>query len=182
MNEIRGETTIMLQVPSTVVYDYLLDFTRHPEWVQNLSRVTKVTDGPIGVGTTFKAQEGPPPVSARQKLRMMVYFIRGVMSGAKSYSVAEITALEPGRRIAWTAGIPKGNGYFNAADWEFILEPMGQGTRLIQRFTYRPQEPAAAKMVGVAGMAGIEKACAVNLGRLKARLEQPAGQLAGQTA
>jgi hypothetical protein len=111
---------------------------------------------------------------------MMVYFIRGVVSGAKSYSVAEITALEPGRRIAWTAGIPEGDGYFNAAEWEFSLEPAGQSTRLTQRFTYRPQEQAAARMVGAAGKVGIERACAVNLGRLKARLEQPAGQLARQ--
>jgi hypothetical protein len=150
MNEISGETTITLQVPNNVVYDYLLDFTHHPEWVQNLSRATKVTDGPIGVGTTFKTQEGPPPVSTRQKLKMMVYFIRGVVSGAKSYSMTEITALEPGRRIAWTAGIPKGDGHFNAADWEFVLEPLGQYTHLTQRFTYRPQEPAAPPNIGAA--------------------------------
>jgi hypothetical protein len=71
---------------------------------------------------------------------MMIYFISGVTSGAKPYSEAEITALEPGRRIAWRAGIPKGTGFFNLAEWEFILEPRGQDTCVSY---YRGSSPVA---------------------------------------
>jgi hypothetical protein len=109
------------------------------------------------------------------KLRMMVFFMAGLTTGAKSYSEARITALEPGRRIAWQAGIPRGAGYFNQADWEIILEPQNGATRLIQRFRYLPQTPLAGQMVGAAGREGIEQSCAVNLARLKTVLEtQPA--------
>lgn len=176
MTEIKGETVITIEAPVEVVYTYLADFTRHPEWVQNLQRVQPVSDGPVGVGAIFQTQEGPPPVPLLQKLAMMFFFVSGVVSGAKTYSRAEITALEPNRLIAWQAGVPKGEGYFNLARWEFIFEPQGQATRLTQRFQYLPQNSTAARMVGTAGAAGIAKACAVSLTRLKTILEQGAAQ------
>jgi uncharacterized membrane protein len=172
MTEIKGETSIIIQSPTGAIYDYLLDFTKHSEWTYNLSRVQQVSPGPIGVGATFHAQEGPPPVELLTKLRMMVFFVAGLTTGAKSYSEAKITALEPGRRIAWRAGIPKGQSYFNQAEWEIILEPRQGATRLIQRFCYQPQTALAERMVGTAGKEGIEQSCAVNLARLKRLLEQ----------
>jgi hypothetical protein len=97
------------------------------------------------------------------------------LSGARPYSEATLTALEPDRRIAWQAQIPKRGAAFSYAEWEFCLEPDGQGTRLTQRFRYAPTDPGGARMIGAAGVAGIEQACTVNLLRLKRRLEtQPA--------
>src|SRR5690242_11776538 len=125
METIHGEAEQIVDVPPAQLYAYLLDFTRHPEWVANLSRVSQVLPGPIGVGSVFRTQEGPPPVPLLAKLRMMRHFIGGLLSGAKPYSQAEITALEPGKRIAWRAGVPRGQGYFNLAEWEFILQPHG---------------------------------------------------------
>src|SRR5688572_15400452 len=92
--EITGETSILIQAPAETIYDYLLDFSRHPEWVANVGKVQKVSEGPTGVGTTFRAQEGPPPVSLGRKLHSMLFFILGMVQGAKSYSEAEITALD----------------------------------------------------------------------------------------
>jgi uncharacterized membrane protein len=172
MSDVVGQTSIMINAPVQEVYSYLLDFTRHPEWVKNLQRVRQESGGPIGVGATFQTQEGPPPVTFGQKLSMMFYFLTGVLSGAKTYSRAEITGLEPNRRIAWKAGVPKGNGYFNLAHWELLLEPQGQATRLTQRFTYQPQNGLAQRMVDAAGANGLEQACAVSLGQLKQRLER----------
>ena len=171
MDEISGQAIITIQAPAEAVYDYLVDFPRHTEWAQNIDKVTQLTPGPIGVGTSFKTEEGPPPVALGQKLRMMVHFVGGVLSGAKPYSEARITALEPGRRIAWEAGIPKAGGYFNRAEWEFVLEPRGAATHLTQRFHWQPQEPGAARMVGAAGQAGLERAVGVSLAQLKRRLE-----------
>jgi uncharacterized membrane protein len=170
MSEITGETSIVIQVPVQKVYDYLLDFTRHPEWVLNLQKVSRQSNGPIGVGATFRANEGAPPLSAGQKAKMMFFFVVGLVMGAKPYSEAQITALEPGRRIAWHARLPRRQGNFNQVDWEIILEPRHGGTHLTQRFDYQPQSWAARQMIGQAE--GIEQACAVNLARLKAILEE----------
>jgi hypothetical protein len=176
METIQGETEQVINVPSAALYTYLLDFTRHPEWVSNISRVSQVTPGPIAVGTIFRTQEGPPPVPLLTRVRMMRHFVGGLLSGAKPYSQAEITALDPGQRIAWRAGVPLGEGYFNLAEWEFILQPQGEATRLIQRFCYKPQAPGAARMVGAAGADGITRACAVNLAHLKTIAEQNLAQ------
>ena len=159
-------------VAPRALYEYLQDFTRHPEWSSNLSHVEKMTDGAVRVGTRFKTSEGPPPVPPLVKLNMMRGFITGVLSGAKAYSIAEITALEADNRIAWAAGIPLGDGFFNRAEWEFIFEPRGNGTQLTQKFRYLPQTRAAEQMIGAAGENGITQACAVNLEKLKRVAEQ----------
>lgn len=178
METIQGETELGIRAPSAALYAYLLDFTRHPEWASNLSRVRQITPGPIGVGTVFRTQEGPPPGPLLTRLRMMRHFIGGLLRGAKPYSRAEITALEPDRRIVWRACVPRGEGYFNLAEWEFILQPQGEATRLIQRFCYRPQTTGAARMIGTAGVDGLTRACAVNLARLKTIAEQSLAQRA----
>jgi hypothetical protein len=171
MKEYSGQISIELVAAPRALYEYLKDFTRHPEWSSNLSRVTKITTGAVQVGTRFKSVEGPPPVAPLVKLNMMRGFIKGVLSGAKAYSIAEITALDPDRRIAWSAGIPLGDGFFNRADWEFLLEPRGTATQLTQRFLYLPQTSAAEQMVGAAGANGIHQACSTNLQNLKRVVE-----------
>jgi uncharacterized membrane protein len=171
MPEYKGQSIITIQAPIDRVYAYLADFRRHPEWAKNLKKVTQVTPGPIAVGTVFKTQEGVPPVRMGQQVKMMVPFMLGVLGGAKPYSEATITALESPGRIAWQAGIPKGAGYFNFAEWEFVLEAQGDATQLTQHFHWKPQTPTAVRMVGAAGVKGLENAVAVNLTRLKRRLE-----------
>lgn len=173
MNEVRGKTSIMIEAPVTAVYDYLADFTRHPEWVKNVQKVTPMNGSRARVGARFKTQEGPPPVAIQKRLRMMVHFMRGLFSGAKSYSIAEMTGLEPNKRIAWRGGIPKGGGYFNVSEWEIILQAQGEATLVTQHFCYQPQTAIAHQMIAAAGNKGIEQACAVNLAQLKQRLEQP---------
>lgn len=171
MDEYRGESSITIRAPVEQVYAYLVDFTKHPQWAKNLSKVTQITPGPIAVGTTFKTAEGPPPVKPQQKLKMMMNFMLGVAGGAKTFSRATICALDAPTHIAWYAGIPKGEGYFNIAEWEFVLEPQGNTTHLTQRFAWKPQNRTARRMVSAAGVAGLEEAVAVSLGELKRRLE-----------
>lgn len=173
MSEFAGETSITIQAPAERVYAYLADFTRHPEWVKNVSKVTPLTPGPITAGVTFRCEEGPPPVPLGTQLRMMVHYMSGVISGARTYSEARITALVENRRIAWQAWVPKGDGHLSFAEWEFILDPRGGTTHLTQRFRYAPPDPRGQRMIGAAGAAGLERACAVSLAQLKRRLEQP---------
>ena len=172
MQEITGETTVTIQAPPHKLYEYLADLSKHSEWVENVSKITQVTPGKVGVGTLFRTQESSPPVGSFAKVRMMFFFIVGLISGVKPYSEAEITALEPDRRIAWKAGLRKGDGWFNRAEWELIVEPQGNGSRLTQRFHYMPQTATAARMIQVAGADGITQACQVSLLRLKAMLEK----------
>lgn len=174
MSEYKGKTSVIIHSPSEAVYAYLADFTRHPEWVKNVSKVTQLSSGPIKVGTIFKAQEGAPPVPLNKKLRMMFHVLVGMLGGAKPYSQATITALEPPYRIAWQAGIPKGDGFFNVADWEFVLEAQGENTQVTQHFHWQPQHSQAERMVSVAGVEGLRQAVMVNLLELKDRLEQKA--------
>lgn len=176
MQEITGETSVVIHAPAQKLYDYLADLGRHSEWVENLAKVEQVSPGKIGVGTVFQAQESAPPVSLLPKIQMMFFFIMGLISGTKPSSEAEITALEPGKRIAWLAGLRKGNGWFNRAQWELVLEPQAGATRVIQRFRYMPQNATAARMIGVAGSSGIAQACGVSLQRLKKVMEARAGQ------
>jgi uncharacterized membrane protein len=174
--EFKGQAVVVIQAPPAAVYAYLADLTRHPEWASNLTKVKQVTPGPAAVGTTFRTEEGPPPVALGTRLRMMVQFVAGLVSGAQPYSEATLTALEPDRRIAWHAAIPKRGKPFSYAEWEFCLEPAGTGTRVTQRFRYAPPDLGGARMIGAAGVTGIEQACAVNLQNLKRRLEAPSAE------
>jgi uncharacterized protein YndB with AHSA1/START domain len=175
--KITGTASVVIQAPAETIYDYLLDFTKHSEWNANISKVWQVSEGPIGVGARFHARESAPPVSLIRQLKSMAFFMAGLVTGTRPFSEAEITALEPDRRIAWVGRLARRQGDFNRAEWEIVLEPQPGGTLLTQRFQYFPQTAAARGMVAaIGGSRGIENACAVNLGLLKARLEQPIPQ------
>jgi uncharacterized protein YndB with AHSA1/START domain len=49
----RFEDTISIDAPASRVFDYIADFTRHGEWAGNDLVVTKSSDGPEAVGSTF---------------------------------------------------------------------------------------------------------------------------------
>ena len=157
MPDYQGQSIITIQAPIDRVYAYLADFRRHPEWAKNLSKVTQVTPGPIAVGTVFKTQEGVPPVRVGQKMKMTISFMQGLLGGAKPYSEATITALESPGRIAWQAGIPKGAGYFNFAEWEFVLEA-GAGTGGVYLLRWYWWRINAWSEISAMAMAFIERA------------------------
>ena len=171
--ELRGEASVIVQAPADAVYDYLVDFTRHSEWNKNIYKVWQTTQGPIGVGTRFKTIEGAPPAAFGKQMKAMAQVMAGMLTGAKSFSEAEITALDPGRRVGWVGIFPKTQGEFNRAEWQIELAPTSGGTRVTQSFRYLPQTPQARRMLAALGDAdGIAQACAVNLNQLKQRLEQ----------
>jgi hypothetical protein len=171
--ELTGEASVVIQASADAVYDYLASFGRHSEWNKNIYKVWQTTSGPIAVGARFKAMEGAPPAAIGKQMKALAQVMKGMLTGAKAFSEAEITALEPHHRIAWVGIFPKSKGEFNRAEWEIALTPMGNATRVVQRFRYLPQTPAARQMLAALGDAdGIAQACAVNLNHLKQRLEQ----------
>lgn len=105
----QSEASVEINAPIEVVYERLSDFERHSDFSNGLAKVEKISDGPVGVGTQFRASETVP-------------------SRFSSYS--EITALEAPRRIAWKAWVPR----IMRTEWEYILAPAAAGrTRLLQR-------------------------------------------------
>ncbi|MDX1616963.1 MAG: SRPBCC family protein [Candidatus Promineifilaceae bacterium] len=137
-NVLKGEREILIQAPVDKVYEYLCDFTRHTEWNHQPTEITKISEGPFDVGTIYRAQEQPPnqgPWIGRKIDEIVLRRIAG-----RGYTEAEITALEPSRRLAWTAAFPlKKGGYWMKADWEIVLESQNGATRVRQRYHWKPQ-------------------------------------------
>lgn len=163
----RGERSIVIEAPCDVVYDYLCDFRRHAEWNYQPTEITKLSDGPVDVGTVFRAEEQPP--------RKQPWLVRKVMFpimlrfvGSTGYTEAEITALEPGRRLAWEASAPlKDGSTFMKADWEILLEPQNGATLVRQRYHYKPQHGLAKRIESEQAARSTAEEVAANLARLK---------------
>jgi uncharacterized membrane protein len=71
---------ITVKAPASTVYEYVSDFSRHGEWAGHGLQVTKDTDGPEAVGTTFST-------TAKQ------------FGTQREHST--ITDMSPGKAFAW---------------------------------------------------------------------------------
>jgi len=76
----RWEDRISVQAPADRVFDYVSDFTRHGEWSGNGLEVTKDSDGPTTVGSTYST-------TAKQ------------FGTQREHST--VTEFTPGRTFAW---------------------------------------------------------------------------------
>lgn len=175
MTEFRCEQTVVLQVPIEMVYDYVSDFPRHLEWNQQIIDMAKSTAGPVGVGSVFRSKEGPPRNSPW--LMKLIFPWLGKLMGTTGYTEAEITALDPNRRVAWTANAPlKKGGHLASAEWEICLEPQGQGTRVVQRVHFQALG-MMARMDPEKLSQQVGEEMATNLNRLEAILKPRAKEL-----
>ncbi|MCW1968865.1 MAG: SRPBCC family protein [Anaerolineae bacterium] len=174
MDKITGQAEITIQAPIEMVYEYLADFSRHPEWVKNVYKLMPLTPGPQGIGTKFRTIEFTPPTSLGRALAATWQYTLGVFKGVAPMSICEITALTTPTYIAWAGYLTQGKtGVFNRAEWELQLEPHGNATRVIQRFCYLPYTAGSRKMLAALGDgSGIAASCAVSLSKLKQILEQ----------
>ena len=109
-----SEVSVDIDAPASEVYGFLADFPRHREWSSaRMAELKQLTPGPVGVGSEFEASETVP---------------------AKVVTCSRITALEPGRRIAWHSWF----GKLMAADWEFEVTDQSGITHLVQRSRWQP--------------------------------------------
>ena len=76
----RFEDRISIRAPADRVFDFVADFTRHGEWAGHGLEVTKSTEGPAAVGTTFSTTAKQFGTQREQ---------------------STITELTPGRTFAW---------------------------------------------------------------------------------
>jgi uncharacterized membrane protein len=52
----RFEDEITIDAPVEKVYAYVSDFPKHAEWAEHQLKVTKTSDGPVAVGTTYDTE------------------------------------------------------------------------------------------------------------------------------
>lgn len=169
MADYRGERTVVIQAPIQAVYAYVSDFPRHIEWNHQPTEMTKLTEGPVGVGSVFRTIEQTP--SNMSGLMKIIFPLMGKVLGVAAYTEAEITALEPDRRVAWKAAAPlKKGGFIMKAEWEIVLEPQGEATQITQRFHYMPQGKISPNPESAALTTGEE--VTRNLKRLKGIVEK----------
>jgi uncharacterized protein YndB with AHSA1/START domain len=103
---------VTIASPPDEVYRYIVEPEKQALWSDVPMR--KLTGGPFGVGTRIEVRFGRGPLQASIRL--------------------EVTAMEPGRRFAFTSD-PAGSIRW---DGEYRLEPYGPtGTRMRQMGTLR---------------------------------------------
>ncbi len=167
MAEFTAEQSVVIQASISAVYDYVSDFPRHTEWNHQPTKMIKQTEGPVGVGSVFRTIEQTP--SNMSWLMKKIFPLMSKLLGTTGYTEAEITALDPERRVAWKAQAPlKKGGFVAKTEWEILLESLGEGTKVTQQvhfrfFTKGVNAQSAAAQTG--------EEMAQNLARLKEIIE-----------
>jgi uncharacterized protein YndB with AHSA1/START domain len=95
------------------VFDYASDPANEPQWNMRMTRIEKLTDGPLGAGSRYRMEftQGPRAVS-------------------------EVVRFEPPN--AW--GIVGGSRIITSSFWGRVV-PKGEGTHLLLRMEIRPRGP-----------------------------------------
>lgn len=146
----QSEVSVEISAPVEVIYERLADFERHSDFSNGLAKVEKISDGPVGVGTQFRASETVP---------------------SKFSSYSEITALEAPRRIAWKAWMPR----IMRTEWEYVLAPVAAGrTRLVQRTRFDGASLAGSLMLHLVRRRQVTGENQATLDAIKAALEKEA--------
>jgi len=175
MASLSYETSVNIKAPVDVVFGYVADFPRHAEWNHQPTEIVPLTEGSIDVGSQFQTHE---QTASNIKFGQKVMFslmgpIMKLMYGTQDYTVAEITALEPNKRVAWKARAPTAKKWdLMRMNWEILLQSNGNGTDVTQRCEIAPpdESPAARMLNEDMARQGREEATA-NLMRLKSILE-----------
>jgi len=96
------EHSVPIAAPPQQVFDRYVDVERWPEWLETMTSVERLDDGPLRVGSRTRIKQPKLPVA-----------------------VWEVTALETGRSWTWVA---KGPGIVTTAS--HVVDPAGDGSRV----------------------------------------------------
>ncbi len=107
------EATALIHRPIAEVFARWSEVERYPDWFESTIERRKVTDGPIGVGTTYHAVEKLPP-------------------GRRIETTLEITSYERNELVAAKLSDPI------SATWEARFEETGDGTRMTFHMVANP--------------------------------------------
>ena len=132
------------------VFALLSDITNHSQWSKTAYRTEKTSDGPVGVGTTYKSWGWLPG------------------KGKEYPNEVKITAFDPGRRFAFDAADPRGP----VIPSDFVLTPEGGGTKVERTMTMTKPDGFQGVMWPVIFPMLVKPAIQKNLDMLKAKLEE----------
>jgi hypothetical protein len=126
------------------VFAFLADFENVPRWNYAIASTTKVSPGPVGVGTVYRQ-------------------IRSIPSRAEEGF--EVTVFQPGRRLAVEGEI----GPFHARV-SYLLESLGNATRLTNDLELEPSS-TLTRLLAPLAVSRVKAAVAQNLEELRRILE-----------
>ncbi|MGD8490551.1 MAG: SRPBCC family protein [Anaerolineae bacterium] len=175
MPEVSYETSVVVNAPVDMVYDYIADFPRHVEWNHQPTRMIAVKEGPVQVGSQYQTYEKTASnLSFGTKMMFAVMGpISKLMWGSADYTLAEITALEPNQRVAWKARAPSTKkGDLMRMNWEILLQPQNGATKVVQRCQIVP--PTESPMFGMVNEGTAAQGCeeaTANLQRMRSIIE-----------
>lgn len=140
--------TVTIDAAPEQVFAVINDTSRTPEWQARCTRIDKLTDGPVGVGTELRYhfKDGPRT---------------GQMEG-------RVTAAEPGRHFAMSYADKA-----MAVDVDFLGEPTGSSTRLTHSIHITPS--GFAKVFTPFITRTLPKQTVSSMTQLKALVEAQAG-------
>lgn len=135
---------VTIQRPPHEVFEYLANFENVPEWNYAIVKTQKTSDGPVGVGTTYRQARSLP---------------------SPSEEAFEVTEFEPDRRLAIRGDLGPFEGTLT-----YDLESVPDGTKI----TNSADLQAHGLLKVAAPLAGgrVSAAVAANLQKLKEILER----------
>ena len=137
------ENILTIRRPVEDVFAFLADFENVPKWNYAIVETTKVSPGPVGVGTTYQQIRSAP---------------------SRSEEAFEVTVFEPASRLEVRGGL----GPFTARV-SYLLEPAGSGTTLTNAVDLRSS--GLLTLVAPLATSRVKHAVAANLDTLKQLLE-----------
>jgi uncharacterized protein YndB with AHSA1/START domain len=137
--------TVVIQRPCAEVFAFLADFENLPRWNYAISRTSKTSDGPVGVGTRYLQARTLP---------------------AHSEEAFEVSEYEPDRRVSVTGTFGPFPGRVT-----YQLERVGDATRLTNTMDLEPT--GLLRLAAPLATTRVKEAVAKNLHTLKELLERP---------
>lgn len=144
MNAFEAQTKI--SAPAQSVFDYVSDFTKHGEWAGHGLQVTKDSDGPIAIGSTFSTV-------AKQ------------FGTQREHST--VTELEPGRVFGWDS-----KGALGTVHHRFTVAAADVGTTLTKSAEFLDRS-FLAKVTSWKISRDVPAGLESDVNKIRARLESP---------
>jgi uncharacterized protein YndB with AHSA1/START domain len=140
------ENTVTIRRPPKDVFAFLADFDNIPTWNYAIVETKKTSQGPVGVGTTYRQLRSVP---------------------RRSEEGFQVTVFEPTSRLEIHGDI----GPFTATI-SYLLAPTNDGTRLTNAVDLESAS-GALRLTAPLAASKVKTAVAANLDTLKQLLETP---------
>ena len=148
------EFQTQISAPPEVVFAYLADMEKHPEW-SHCMEIKKTSEGQVGVGASYRS--------------------KGKNFGITANETVEVTEHQPNERFGWRTTGAMGMKF----GWSFELSPQEGGTLLIERF--EPPSGLVGSLINLASGSSTRKAMQEGLANIKEKLEGATGESPGQS-